>query len=525
MKQLKNIFCRKQQMQGQSNKVEDIDIQKKIYWKKVLGVGLLSTTIVGSLVATYITIDRSNIREITIDGTVVGYTKSEEVAAQIFEDAKKEVNENNNNTIQWNVSLALEKGKGTKVNSKEELKKSMEETLETLKEDQPQLSYVIKIDDYEVILKEKQEVEEVLEKTQEKYSDASNISVVLVKKDEKESLTPEINIVTKSGSEQDLVSSSNTTKTKSKNTEKKNNSQKDTKEQVVNVAFEEEITVEPVYVTQEKTSTVEQAVLDITKEKETNKTYEVQEGDTISEIANRNGMTVKEFLQLNKQIRDEDSIMPGDRVTISVPEPEVSVLVEKEETYEETYQAKTVYVENDSMYEGETKVVNKGKEGVREVVALVSYENGQAYKKQVIKKTVVKKAVAKTIERGTKVRPTFIKPISGGRLSSTFGQRWGRAHEGVDWACAIGTTIKASASGTVTQAGWINGYGYCVTISHTNGMSTRYGHMSKIGVSVGQKVSQGDKIGESGNTGRSTGPHLHFEIRSNGTPVNPLNYL
>ena len=140
-------------------------------------------------------------------------------------------------------------------------------------------------------------------------------------------------------------------------------------------------------------------------------------------------------------------------------------------------------------------------------------------------------AVPKIVERGTIVPPTYIKPISGGRLTSGFGRRSAPKkgastyHKGVDWATPVGTAVVASSSGTVTRAGWGSGYGYCVYIKHADGRETRYGHLSKVLVSTGQKVSQGQKIALSGNTGVSTGPHLHFEILINGSQVNPLNYL
>ena len=263
----------------------------------------------------------------------------------------------------------------------------------------------------------------------------------------------------------------------------------------------------------------------ITKEKDQDETYQVKKGDTISGIANENGMTVKEFMKLNTQIKDTDSIMPGDEVVISVPTPELSVIVQKEELTKKKYYADTVYVKDSSMYEGESKVVQKGKAGVKQVTSLVSYKNGQAYRSKVTDTEVIKKAVPKKVVQGTKVRPTYIKPINGGTLTSRVGARWGRMHEGVDWACPIGTTVMASREGTVIQAGWINGYGNCVTISHGDGVITRYGHMNSVSVSVGQSVSQGETIGYSGNTGRSTGPHLHFELRINGVVKDPLDYL
>jgi murein DD-endopeptidase MepM/ murein hydrolase activator NlpD len=111
------------------------------------------------------------------------------------------------------------------------------------------------------------------------------------------------------------------------------------------------------------------------------------------------------------------------------------------------------------------------------------------------------------------------------RYTSGYGVRWGRMHEGIDMAGSHGSPILATGDGTVVHAGWENGYGNLVRIKHDFGMETRYGHMSKIRVSVGQKVSRGDKIGDMGNTGRSTGTHLHYEVRTNGTAVNPMTFI
>ena len=142
-----------------------------------------------------------------------------------------------------------------------------------------------------------------------------------------------------------------------------------------------------------------------------------------------------------------------------------------------------------------------------------------------VKETIIKESVPKTIAVGTLTPPTYLRPISGGTLSSEFGYRWGSFHKGVDWYVTQGTTVTAAAAGTVTRAGWYGDYGYCVDITHSNGTMTRYGHLSSVKVSVGQSVSQGQAIAASGNTGYSTGPHLHFEIWVGGTVVNPLNYV
>jgi murein DD-endopeptidase MepM/ murein hydrolase activator NlpD len=118
----------------------------------------------------------------------------------------------------------------------------------------------------------------------------------------------------------------------------------------------------------------------------------------------------------------------------------------------------------------------------------------------------------------------FIWPVNG-PVTSPFGWRWGRMHEGIDIGVGYGTPIHAAASGRVVYAGWMSGYGNLVAIDHGRGISTAYGHQSSITVSVGQIVSQGQTIGYVGCTGHCFGPHLHFEVRINGAPVDPLGYL
>ena len=111
------------------------------------------------------------------------------------------------------------------------------------------------------------------------------------------------------------------------------------------------------------------------------------------------------------------------------------------------------------------------------------------------------------------------------RFTSGFGNRWGRLHAGTDFAAPHGTAIYATADGVVTHAGWSSGYGQLIKIQHEFGLETRYAHLSKMRVKVGQRVSRGDRIGDMGNTGRSTGTHLHYEVRVGGKPVNPMIYI
>ncbi|MGY9046239.1 MAG: DUF5930 domain-containing protein, partial [Rhodobacterales bacterium] len=120
----------------------------------------------------------------------------------------------------------------------------------------------------------------------------------------------------------------------------------------------------------------------------------------------------------------------------------------------------------------------------------------------------------------------FATPLKDAfRFTSGFGYRWGRLHAGTDFAAPQGTPIYATADGVVTYAGWMSGYGRLVKIQHEFGIETRYAHQSKIRVKVGQRVSRGERIGDMGNTGRSTGTHLHYEVRVGGEAVNPMIYI
>ncbi|OBR38002.1 M23 family metallopeptidase [Marivivens sp. JLT3646] len=123
-------------------------------------------------------------------------------------------------------------------------------------------------------------------------------------------------------------------------------------------------------------------------------------------------------------------------------------------------------------------------------------------------------------------RAPFSMPVRDNfRFTSGYGMRWGRMHYGTDFAGPVGTPIYATADGVITHAGWSSGYGRLVKIQHEFGIETRYGHLNAIRVQEGQRVSRGDRIGDMGNSGRSTGPHLHYEVRVGGEAINPMIYI
>lgn len=297
------------------------------------------------------------------------------------------------------------------------------------------------------------------------------------------------------------------------------------------MSFGEKVEIAEAYVSKNLITAPEEAADQITKESEKNEIYEVQSGDTLSTIANNHGLYVRDVVALNEGLSENTVLQIGDEIIITVPQPELTIMTVEQSTYEEAYYAEVEYIDVDTWYTTQTEVVQEAAAGYHQVTALITEKNGTEESREIINEVVLQEPVPKIIKRGTQTPPTYIKPISGGRLSSNFGGRKAPTkgastnHKGVDWATPTGTAVMASSGGTVTVAGWQSGYGYVVYINHPDGKQTRYGHLSKVLVSTGQKVKQGQKIALSGNTGRSTGPHLHFEIRVNGQAVNPLNYI
>ena len=131
---------------------------------------------------------------------------------------------------------------------------------------------------------------------------------------------------------------------------------------------------------------------------------------------------------------------------------------------------------------------------------------------------------AGSVSTGAPSASGLVWPVSG-PVTSGFGPRWGRMHEGIDIAVPEGTSVGAAAAGVVIYAGWLGGYGNLVVVDHGGGLSTAYAHNSGLVAAVGDSVSQGAVIAYSGNTGNSSGPHVHFEVRVNGSAVDPLGYL
>ena len=259
------------------------------------------------------------------------------------------------------------------------------------------------------------------------------------------------------------------------------------------------------------------------------KTHVVEVGESFWTIAMIYDTTVEELISANPE-RNPSKLKPGDEVALLVPTSKLTV-----ETIEEVeYTEKTDYevvVENDaSMYTNQKKVKKEGQEGLSKIVASAVRQNGILVEKKIINEVVIEAPVSELVVKGTKEVPKtmatgiFMMPTRG-RLSSTYGSRWGRMHRGIDIAASTGTPIYAADGGTVTISKYNGALGNMIEIDHGNGIRTRYGHASKLVVKAGTKVYKGQHIANVGNTGNSTGPHLHLEVLINGVQVNPSKYF
>lgn len=293
------------------------------------------------------------------------------------------------------------------------------------------------------------------------------------------------------------------------------------------VKFKEDIHTEMDSVPADEVTTADKLEMLLSKGTAQQVVHTIEEGDCITCIAKRYGITSKDIYANNPGMNKDSLLQLGDKINVTAFRPKVTVQVVEEVTQDEMIDYTTETKTNAKVPKGETKVIQDGKEGKKLVTYQLTKENGEVVGREMLTENVVAQPVTKIIERGSKVIPSRgtgrISWPAGGYVSSGFGTRWGRLHAGIDIAGS--GVARAADNGRVIEAGWHGGYGNMVLIDHGNGLQTRYGHLSKIQVSVGEIVEQGKVIGVKGSTGDSTGVHLHFEVLKNGAPQNPMKYL
>jgi len=259
--------------------------------------------------------------------------------------------------------------------------------------------------------------------------------------------------------------------------------------------------------------------------------HEVVAGETITDIAKLYSMDEKDIIKDNPNL-DKRKLEAGNKVVIKKEAPLLTVKITEKVEYEKVIKHEVQKKDSKEIYEGYSEIKQEGHNGLSEIKSRITLVNGEQIDEEILEANVKKEPVTEVILIGIKERPPsvgsgkYIWPFeSGYTLTSGFKWRWGRLHEGIDLGTPIGNDVLAADGGIVTFAGYSGGYGYLIKVDHQNGMETRYAHNSKLLVSEGDKVFQGMHIAESGNSGRSTGPHLHFEIRVNGVAKDPQSFL
>ncbi|WP_227936917.1 peptidoglycan DD-metalloendopeptidase family protein [Alkalihalobacillus deserti] len=299
---------------------------------------------------------------------------------------------------------------------------------------------------------------------------------------------------------------------------------------VIDITLTEDITEDSILVDPDQILSVKDAIKKLNKGVLEEKPYQVKEGDVLGSIASAHDLTTAKLLELNEDLSADSVIRIGQKLQVTAYQPLVEVLSTHLSKVEEEIAFETEIKEDDSMWKGDNKVTQEGQTGSQITTYETTQKNGKTVKREVISEEVTNEPVKKVITKGTKEMPSrgsgqLSWPAVGGYISSYQGSRWGRFHKGIDIARPSNYNILAADNGKVTSASYQGGYGNLVRINHNNGMETVYAHLASIDVKVGQTVTKGQKIGVMGDTGNSTGIHLHFEVYQNGQLKNPKDFL
>ena len=307
---------------------------------------------------------------------------------------------------------------------------------------------------------------------------------------------------------------------------------------VTSVEFDQDVVLVDEKVHPLDLKTEEEALAVLLAGKSQAKEYVVQPDDSLWLIARKNGILIQDILDANKGLTENSILHQGDVLKLAKMEPYINIVVKGQRTQTEKVSFQTITERDNSLANNKTVVKQEGQAGEKQVTVAYVEKNGVSVERTVLKEEVTKKPVNKVvvqgpvvvasastggISRGSGVVNGIQWPLSG-PINSSYGYRGREFHTGIDIGAKTGTPYYAAASGKVVSAGWNGGYGYMVLIDHGNGVATRYAHSTRLAVSAGATVTQGQCIGYVGATGRASGPHLHFEIIINGSTVNPANY-
>lgn len=256
--------------------------------------------------------------------------------------------------------------------------------------------------------------------------------------------------------------------------------------------------------------------------------------DTLSGIAQKYNTSVAELTEANPQIATQKYLKVGEVLNLTKKINLLTVQAKGFKTYTESQKPEIIYQPSNKLFKGDKKLITKGVPAQKEITSKVIFENGQIVSQEILSEKIVQKMVPECYAQGTKDVPVKMVASASGNLNrpakgyvvfSRFGKRGSGFHTGIDLSMPKGTPIYAAGAGTVVFSANQGSYGLLIAIDHGKGIKTYYSHNSKNLVKVGTVVSKGDLIARTGQTGRATGPHLHFEVRKNNIPVNPERFV
>lgn len=306
---------------------------------------------------------------------------------------------------------------------------------------------------------------------------------------------------------------------------------------ILSVEFKQDIQVVETKVEEEELDSIEDITLEFQKNEEEAVNYTIVSGDNLWDIGVAFGMNLAKIVEYNPWLSAEDDYMiyPNEVLLMKPANPLFDVEVHLQNIALEPVPFETIKIKDKDLLATQRIILKEGIAGEKNVVYDIVMENGYAVSIEAIQETILKQPVSAEVKVGTKTTLSYgggdNYGVTRGRLSSGYGYRTHPIsgvrtfHNGIDIAASTGTGVYAYASGTVISVSQDNTLGKYIAIDHGNGLVTRYLHLSKFNVEKGDKVGTGDRIGSVGNTGYSTGSHLHFEVLKNGSYQNPWNYI
>lgn len=259
-------------------------------------------------------------------------------------------------------------------------------------------------------------------------------------------------------------------------------------------------------------------------------TYTVKRGDSLWRIAQQHGLTVEDLRRANPAMARSDTLQVGQQLAVVKAEPYVTVATVERQVREVAIPCPVEVRLSQDRWPWEEVVEAPGKNGRKRITFEVYRQDGIEIERRVVEEVVLEEPVTRVVVRGSRQVPALgtgklYWPVEGGgHLTSGYGWRRRDWHPAIDIAAPEGTPVRAADSGVVTYSGWQGGYGRLVIIDHGGGVTTRYGHLSRANVRAGDRVEKGEVIGAVGDSGKATGPHLHFEVRIGGEARNPLDF-